>query len=133
MSLKVLNLACSNGHLFEGWFRSDTDWLDQQSRGLLQCPICGDKSIEKRPAAPYVKTETTVREAKRQWMARLREVASKAEDVGVEFAQEARAMARGDAPKRMIRGSCTVDEARALIKDGVSVLPIPESTGKTLN
>ena len=52
--MKVFNLCCSNGHSFEGWFDSLEDFADQCRRGLVSCPICGSKQIEKRPSAPYI-------------------------------------------------------------------------------
>jgi len=50
--MKVLNLRCSSEHGFEGWFGSEDDYLNQQQRQLLQCPLCGDPSITRLPSAP---------------------------------------------------------------------------------
>ncbi|MEY4416196.1 MAG: hypothetical protein RIQ53_3489 [Pseudomonadota bacterium] len=50
--MKVLNLQCSHGHGFEGWFGSEQDYLDQQARRLVRCPVCDGDQIEKRPSAP---------------------------------------------------------------------------------
>jgi hypothetical protein len=50
--MKVLNLQCSLNHSFEGWFGSEADYTDQQDRGLLTCPLCGDVSIQKMLSAP---------------------------------------------------------------------------------
>jgi len=66
-------------------------------------------------------------------MAYVRDVASRADDVGERFAEEARSIRDGTAPERAIRGQCTMREAENLLKEGIAVLPIPESTGKTLN
>jgi hypothetical protein len=46
-------------------------------------------------------------------------------DVGAEFPAEARKIHDGDAPERAIRGQATPEEARALVEDGVSILPLP--------
>jgi hypothetical protein len=48
----VFNLACAQQHLFEGWFGSSDDFESQRQRGLVSCPVCGDKTIEKRLSAP---------------------------------------------------------------------------------
>jgi hypothetical protein len=48
----VFNLACSHQHLFEGWFASSEDFESQRERGLVECPICSDITIEKRLSAP---------------------------------------------------------------------------------
>lgn len=45
-------LRCGKGHGFEGWFKNS----DAYSREVeaLDCPICGDRSIEKAIMAPAV-------------------------------------------------------------------------------
>lgn len=50
--MKVLDLQCGQQHSFEGWFASEADYADQQVRGLLTCPLCGDASIQKMLSAP---------------------------------------------------------------------------------
>ena len=50
--MKVLDLQCPLGHVFEGWFASEDDFQGQRERGLVQCPMCGDEHIEKRLSAP---------------------------------------------------------------------------------
>lgn len=50
--MKVFDLHCPAGHGFEGWFGSEADYLNQQQRGLLTCPMCGAGEIERRPSAP---------------------------------------------------------------------------------
>ena len=50
--MKVLNLRCSTYHTFEGWFGSEVDFQNQLSRGLIECPLCADKGIQKMPSAP---------------------------------------------------------------------------------
>jgi hypothetical protein len=50
--MKVLNLRCANGHAFEGWFGSDEDFMDQNGRGLVECPLCADQVITRLPSAP---------------------------------------------------------------------------------
>jgi len=46
-------------------------------------------------------------------------------DVGSEFPTEARKIHDGDAPERAIRGQASLEEARALVEEGVSILPMP--------
>lgn len=50
--MKVLNLQCAHQHSFEGWFASEEDFRDQLSRGLIECPMCANKSVQKLPSAP---------------------------------------------------------------------------------
>lgn len=51
----VFDLQCTaHAHVFEAWFASSTAFSDQQERGLLLCPICGDTDISKAVMAPAV-------------------------------------------------------------------------------
>src|SRR5512133_155648 len=52
----VLNLACSKGHRFEGWFASADAFDDQQGRGLVTCPFCNDDHVSRLPSGPHVVT-----------------------------------------------------------------------------
>jgi hypothetical protein len=46
-------------------------------------------------------------------------------DVGDRFTTEARDMHSGEAPMRPIHGRATLEEAKALIEEGVPVMPLP--------
>lgn len=59
--MKVLDLACAQAHVFEGWFASEDDFQTQLARGLIECPVCSDKHIEKRLSAPRLNLRTTGR------------------------------------------------------------------------
>ncbi len=50
--MKVLDLQCSRGHVFEGWFASHDDYESQRERGLLTCPVCEDAQVSKMLSAP---------------------------------------------------------------------------------
>lgn len=50
--MKVLNLQCGQQHSFEGWFGSEDDFQSQLQRGLVECPMCADKTVVKMPSAP---------------------------------------------------------------------------------
>ena len=50
--MKVLDLQCARQHFFEGWFASEDDFQSQLTRGLVACPMCTDKGIQKMPSAP---------------------------------------------------------------------------------
>src|SRR5690606_30883068 len=52
MSLKVFDLLCDNGHVFEGWFASTENFESQQARGLLSCPVCDSHKVTKKLSAP---------------------------------------------------------------------------------
>ena len=50
--MKVLDLQCGQQHSFEGWFGSEEDFQSQLARGIVECPVCADKTILKMPSAP---------------------------------------------------------------------------------
>jgi hypothetical protein len=52
LTMKVLDLRCQHHHPFEGWFASEDDYQSQLAQGLLECPLCGDRSITRLPSAP---------------------------------------------------------------------------------
>jgi hypothetical protein len=54
-----------------------------------------------------------------------REIEANTDDVGPKFPEIARAIHQGDEPERAIRGQASLAEAKALIEDGVGVLPMP--------
>lgn len=68
-------------------------------------------------------------EREHQLRAMLREirehVTKNAEDVGDRFVDEARRMHYGETEHRSIYGEATIDEAKALIEEGVEVQPLP--------
>jgi hypothetical protein len=57
--MKVLDLHCQNGHVFEGWFGSEDDFQSQLARGLVECPMCGDIHITKKLSAPRLNLGAT--------------------------------------------------------------------------
>ena len=57
--MKVLDLQCAQHHVFEGWFGSEDDYQSQLTRGLLNCPMCGDASVTKKLSAPRLNLNTT--------------------------------------------------------------------------
>jgi hypothetical protein len=61
------------------------------------------------------------------WMQAVRHVIDNTDDVGGQFAEEARRMHYGEAKERPIRGEATMDEAEALRDEGIEigVLPMP--------
>lgn len=134
------SLGCNNGHRFEAWFRSGDAFDRQAQRQLVVCPACGLADVEKAPMAPALlkarrgKTQPAPAEAMpRPSLADLRqlrnEMLAKSQHVGKGFAEEARRIHFGEAEERSIHGEASLEDARALIDDGVPfgfVPPVPE-------
>jgi hypothetical protein len=156
MGLKVFDLQCEHGHLFEGWFGSHEDYDSQQASGLLTCPVCQSATIEKRLSAPrlnvgHFESEPRVPEgansvtnASRETvvaaspealqlaqiqaaiMQQMRELVRNTENVGTGFAEEARRIHEGESEERPIRGTATPEEREALVEDGIAVVALPD-------
>ena len=134
--MKVIDLRCHNGHGFEGWFASDDDFLDQNGRRLIACPLCDDTLIVRLPSTPRLNLSGAREaepapqpppqlEAQAQWMKVVRHVLAHTEDVGERFADEARRIHYGEAAERGIRGQATPGEREALRDEGIEVMPLP--------
>ncbi|MGR3323286.1 MAG: DUF1178 family protein [Pseudooceanicola sp.] len=134
-------LKCPNDHRFDSWFQSAAAFDKLAASGMVTCAVCGTGGVEKAIMAPRVSKSaepaaqplSRPRSAAEQAMAELRrKIVENTEDVGRDFAREARAIHAGDAPERAIRGEARMEEARALLEDGVPVAPLPFlNTGKT--
>jgi len=142
--MKVLDLQCTDGHVFEGWFASEDDFQGQLGRGLVECPVCGDTHVTKRLSAPRLNlgAARAVEGAARQavatgpdasmqaalqaaWLKAVSHVMAHTEDVGERFAEEARRIHYGETSERGIRGQATREETQALLEEGISVMPLP--------
>jgi hypothetical protein len=126
------HLVCKKTHSFEGWFRDSAAYDAQAKKGLLACPTCNSKQVQKAPMAPAVSKKGDLAEAAakakavREWVTNVRKhVEKNAEYVGERFSDEARAIHYGDAEERQIYGEATIDDARELIDEGIPVAPIP--------
>ena len=128
------DLICKFEHEFEGWFSSSADYDEQAKSGLLCCSICGTSSVEKAIMAPAVKTarkiESRAEEAAKAMTvmaAKVRnEIAKNCENVGENFAEEARAIHYGEKPERGIYGSTTPEESEVLKEEGIAAQPLPD-------
>ena len=133
--MKVLNLRCARGHGFEGWFSSEEDFLGQQQRGLLSCPMCGSAEVTRLPSAPHLNlgapppAHSEEERGQAAWLRMVREVLAHTEDVGERFAEEARRIHYGEAEHRGIRGQATPQQTEELLDEGIPVLPLPLPPG----
>jgi hypothetical protein len=136
--MKVLNLRCANGHGFEGWFASEDDFLSQNGRTLIECPLCADRVISRMPSAPRLNLSGAREQQEPQaaaaaqpadmqaaWLAGVRKLMANTEDVGQRFAEEARRIHYGESAQRGIRGQATPEEREALSDEGIETVAIP--------
>lgn len=134
-------LKCSDGHQFESWFANADAFDTLTAAGHVACVVCGGMDVSKAIMAPSVSTArdkavpadvpdapaiTAPSEDVSKALSEMRDhVEKNATYVGGGFANEARSMHLGDAPERAIWGEANLQEAKALIDDGVPVAPLP--------
>ncbi len=143
-------LKCADGHDFDSWFQSAASYDKLAAAGMVQCSICGSGKVEKAMMTPRVRPERQVAEAPdpktperplskpanaaEQALSELRRKVEESSDyVGGNFASEARAMHQGDAPERPIYGEAKLEEARALVEEGIPIAPLPFLPNRKVN
>jgi hypothetical protein len=138
--MKVLDLQCANKHVFEGWFSSEADFQDQQGLGQVECPVCGNATVVKMISAPRLNfgsereavqpsqevasSVVTTQSLQAAWTAVAQLVVANTDDVGDQFAEEARKIHYGEAEDRGIRGKASRAETESLIEEGIAVMPL---------
>jgi hypothetical protein len=147
-------LKCKQGHEFSAWFANSAAFDTQQRRGLLVCPVCATRKVEKalmapnvaKPAkkpgaakrrpveaqresvpesAPETQRVTTHRELAAAVRKLRAQVEANSEYVGPRFSEEARKIHYEEAPARGIHGEATPEEAKALREEGIEFFPLP--------
>ena len=132
----VFDLRCARQHRFEAWFRDAAACGEQLDRGVVACPVCGDRAVVRLPAAPRIgkaveppaaaaraATETAVAGEMMAWLRR--RIAEDFDYVGPEFAEEARRIHYGETARHDICGEATDEEATELREEGIEVWRLP--------
>ena len=101
---------------------------------MLSCPVCGSDEIKRATMSPQVSSSKTKQavslskpasEIEKKISEARKKIESESENVGKNFATEARAMHEGDSPVRSIYGEAKIKDAKSLIDDGIPVIPLP--------
>ena len=141
----IFELACGQGHRFEGWFGSSEDFVRQSESRMVRCPVCDDASVARIPSAKVRKgavsavtpaagdaapadaapAQQAIAGLPAELMAKLREIVRSAENVGPRFPEEARKIHYGEVEAHGIYGETTPDEAEALADEGIEVQSLP--------
>jgi hypothetical protein len=147
----IFELACVQGHRFEGWFASSDDFARQSEAQMVRCPVCDDAGVARVPSArvfvragvptapapsPGSVADRTVAEASppqqaiaglpAEIIAKIREIVRNTENVGPRFPEEARKIHYDEAPARAIRGQASKEESAALADEGIDVATLPD-------
>ena len=129
------NIRCSKEHVFEAWFNNSSAYEAQAKAGEIACPICGDTKVEKAPMAPRVNmgksravaNKTPSPAMVREFITKIhRHVKENCEDVGDQFAEEARRIHYGESEDRGIHGQASDEEVQELVEENIDVLRLPD-------
>ncbi|MEO1641642.1 MAG: DUF1178 family protein [Pseudomonadota bacterium] len=129
------HLKCDQDHQFESWFQSNAAFDKLAETGMISCTACGSTEVSKSMMAPAVPAKAnSIAVPTEKALAALREKVETSSDyVGKGFAKEARDMHDGLIPERPIYGEANLKEAKALVDDGVPVMPLPFMPKKKTN
>jgi hypothetical protein len=136
------DLQCDKGHEFDGWFSNSDAYDKQVKRHLVECVVCGSVKIEKQIMAPGIPAKSNTKsdvvrpmvagpvdpraQAMMQMMREFRaHVEKNTENVGDNFAEEARKIHYKEKEARGIMGNATPVEAQELLEEGIEVHPLP--------
>ena len=126
----VFDLHCADSDdRFEAWFGSNAEFERQVEQALVQCPVCGSSQVTKAPMAPRIPVRHNRSPAAAESFSELASLQAKllhgSRWVGDRFADTARAMYLGETEPAPVHGEATVEEARALVEEGVPIAPLP--------
>ena len=130
----LFDLKCDKNHKFEAWFASSVAYDKQLKNKLIKCPYCNSTRIEKALMAPNINTKTTSKinkknasqkKLERQIKKFRKYIEKNTDNVGKNFAEEARKIYYGETKSRPIRGESTEKEARELSEEGIPFSKLP--------
>ena len=127
------NLTCECGKTFESWFSSSEEYDVLRKKKLINCIYCNSISVKKSVMAPNLtskankisKNTKLEKKVKKQLLEFRRYVEKNYEDVGANFAKEARAIHYDKKTSKGIYGKVTPEETENLLEEGIDIATIP--------
>ena len=137
----LFDLQCDKKHKFEGWFASSANYERQLKNKMIVCPYCNSTKIEKSLMAPNVNTKGSYKNNKKNNKKKLAQnnlenqikkfrkyIEKNTDNVGKNFAEEARKIYYGETKSRPIRGESTEKESQELEEEGIPFSKLPWHT-----
>ena len=134
----LFDLKCENEHKFEAWFPSSSNYENQLKKKMIECPYCNSKKIKKSLMAPNLNVKSQSKKnsiEKKNDIAQInlekkikkfkKFVEKNTENVGKNFAEEARKIYYGEKKARPIRGESTEKESQDLEEEGIPFSKLP--------
>ena len=134
----LFDLKCEKDHKFEAWFPSSSNYENQLKKKMIECPYCNSKKIKKSLMAPNLnvkggskkdnvdkKKDLSQINLEKQIKKFKNFVEKNSENVGKNFAEEARKIYYGEKKARPIRGESTEKESQDLLEEGIPFSKLP--------
>ena len=130
----LFDLQCDKNHKFECWFASSSDYEEQLKNKMIVCPYCNSTKIQKSLMAPNINTKNSEKNNKKKLVHNNLEnqikkfkkyIEKNTDNVGKNFAEEARKIYYGETKSRPIRGESTEKEAQELAEEGIPISQLP--------
>ena len=134
----LFDLQCEKNHKFECWFASSANYEEQLKNKMIVCPYCNSTKIQKSLMAPNINTKSTPKNSKKTHQRKLSQnnlenqikkfrkyIEKNTDNVGKNFAEEARKIYYGETKSRPIRGESSEKEAKELVEEGIPFSQLP--------
>jgi len=136
----IFNLICKSCLTkFEGWFDNTKDFEKQKRQKHILCPSCNSSSINKYLMSPNLSSKSNAKKLKSKKTVinninKYRKIIEKNFDyVGDNFTEEAKKIKYGESKDRPIYGEASIEEAKELMEEEISVIPLPWVSSKKTN
>ena len=146
MSIKF-SLICECSAKFEGWFPTSEDYEKQLANGQLVCPMCDSTKVRKDIMSPNIGRKSNTKSSRQRGKEKLldmggdqmvmggrattllkaleKHVKENFEDVGKDFAKEARKAHKGKRNQEFY-GTTSKKEAKKLLDEGIDLFHVPD-------
>ena len=133
----LFDLKCDKEHKFECWFASSANYEEQLKNKMIVCPYCNSTKIEKAIMAPNINTKSAKNNIKDKKVIETQKTLEKkikkfkkyieknTDNVGKNFAEEAKKIYYGETKPRPIRGESTEKETQELVEEGIPFSRLP--------
>ena len=129
------NLKCNNNHNFDSWFSTSQDYEKLKKKKLLSCPECNSPKIQKSIMSRNLsynkskekdkKNAKFYKELKTKIKSLQKYIEKNCDNVGENFAHEARKIHYDDKKSRGIYGTASSEQMKELAEEGIEVSSIP--------
>ena len=110
--------------------QSKPETKEAETSGGASVPANGSQVVSTQTADAVAQSMSQVHPeaiemVQEAWVNMVKHVMANTEDVGQNFAEEARKMHYGESEERNIRGQASIEETKDLLEEGIEVLPLP--------